>query len=241
MKLTALGVGDAFSQRHYSTCFLVEHAGCRLLVDCPHPIRKILAEAGAGVDLPHIQGVILTHLHADHCSGLEGFGFFNHFVRGAPLPLLAHPRVSARLWERLAPGMDRLVDTVDTPPVPHGLEDFWALHALSLDAVVRFGPFEIETRFTKHHIPTTALRIHAGGATLGYSADTSFDPDLIDWLAPAQLIIHETNLGIHTHLDQLLGLPRALQAKMHLVHFPDSLDQATSSIPFLREGQVIEL
>lgn len=241
MRLTALGVGDAFSTRHYSTCFLLEHDGCRLLVDCPHPIRKILAEAGAGVDLPGIHGVVLTHLHADHCSGLEGFGFYNHFVRGAPLPLLAHPRVSARLWERLAPGMDRLVDEVDTPPVTHHLEHYWAIRDLDLEAPVAFGPFELEARMTKHHIPTTALRIHAGGATLGYSADTSFDPGLIAWLAPAQLIIHETNQGIHTHLDQLLGLPPELRAKLRLVHFPDSLNQAGCPIPCLREGEVIEL
>ncbi len=241
MRLRALGVGDAFSTLHYSTCFLLEHAGCRLLVDCPHPIRKILKESGARVDLPDIHAVVLTHLHADHCSGLEGFGFFNHFVSAAPLPLLAHPDVSARLWERLAPGMDRLVDEPDTPPVTHGLEDYWELRPLQVGRSVTFGPFTVEARRTKHHVPTTALRISAGGGTLGYSADTSFDQGLIRWLSSADLVIHETNLGIHTHLEDLLTLDAALLAKMRLVHFPDSLDPERSPIRCLREGELIEL
>ena len=70
------------------------------------------------------------------------------------------------------------------------------------------GPFKIECRKTLHSVPTTALRIHAAGRTLGYSCDTAFDPSLIDWLAPADRIIHETNLGIHTPYEKLAALPR---------------------------------
>jgi hypothetical protein len=33
MRVTALGVGDAFSCLYYSTCLLVEHGGARLLID----------------------------------------------------------------------------------------------------------------------------------------------------------------------------------------------------------------
>ena len=47
MHVTALGVGDAFSARWYSTCLLVTAGENRLLIDCPHPIRKVLAESAA--------------------------------------------------------------------------------------------------------------------------------------------------------------------------------------------------
>ncbi len=241
MKLTPLGVGDAFSALYYSAHLLLEHDGCRLLIDCPHPVRKALAEAGVGVDLPDIDAVILTHLHADHCSGLEPFGFFNHFVRGGPLPLLSHPQVSCRVWERLAPGMDALVPHAGATPVPHRLEHYWELSDLSTERAVQFGPFSIECRFTMHHLPTTALRIRAGGASLGYSADTCFDPELIAWLDEADVIVHETNLGVHTPLKDLMGLDRAIRDKLHLIHYPDMLDVDACPLPCLRQGQPIEI
>ncbi|MCO4772304.1 MAG: ribonuclease Z [Deltaproteobacteria bacterium] len=243
MDVTALGVGDAFSSRWYSTCLLVHHEGSRLLIDCPHPIRKVLAESAPGVDLPDIDAIVLTHLHGDHCSGLEGFGFFSHFVLQRPVPLLAWPGVSNRLWERLAPGMDCLKPTPDAPPVAKTLDDYFAVAPLSIHEPTTFGPFTVEARPTKHHVPTTALRITADGATLAYSADTSFDPALITWLdgagAPADVVIHETNLGTHTPLDDLLSLPASLRDRMRLVHYPDFFDVAGCSIQCLTQGETI--
>ena len=103
-RLLVLGVGDAFSARYYSSSFLVGAEGEWLLVDCPHPIRKILREgsaaAGLAVDLDDLTAIALTHLHADHCSGLETAGFYGRFVSGR----LARLVVSApsRLRERRA-------------------------------------------------------------------------------------------------------------------------------------------
>ena len=113
--------------------------------------------------------------------------------------------------------------------------------------VTRVGPLRIERRFTRHHIPTTAIRVSLdqGGAParplFGYSADTAFDPELIAWLAEAELVIHETNFGVHTPLASLLLLPAELRARMRLIHYPDQLDPETSPITCLREGQVLML
>jgi ribonuclease BN (tRNA processing enzyme) len=113
--------------------------------------------------------------------------------------------------------------------------------------VTRIGPLLIERRFTRHHIPTTAIRVSLDQGTarprplLGYSADTAFDPDLIAWLAEADLIIHETNFGVHTPLASLLQLPAALRSRMRLIHYPDLLDPDTSPIECLREGQILSL
>ena len=75
------------------------------------------------------------------------------------------------------------------------------------------------------------------GRCLGHSADTSFDPGLIEWLARADLVLHETGPGIHTPYAALAGLPAALRAKMRLTHFADAFDAKGSVIEPLREGQ----
>jgi ribonuclease BN (tRNA processing enzyme) len=242
LSVLPLGVGDAFSARHYSSCVLLECDGQRILIDCPHPIRKILHEAGAAVDLADIQAAVITHLHADHSSGIEGFGYYAYFKLGRRAQLVAHPAVSERLWSaHLAAGMEQLVERPDEEPHQMGFEDYFALTPLDPDAPVAVGPFAIECRRTIHPVPTTALRIRAGGRCLGYSSDTAFDPALIDWFAPCDLIVHETqgcyDEGIHTPYQRLIGLPADLQARLRLIHYPDDFDPATSAIPVLRQGQ----
>lgn len=237
-----LGVGDAFTALHYSSCLAVEHAGQVLLVDCPHPIRKMMREAsatsGLAVDVDRVSGVALTHLHADHSSGLEGLGYFSHFVVGRKMTVLAHPEVAERLWDgHLAAGMERLIETPGGEPRPRRFEDFFHHVPLAYDAPVSFGPFTLECRRTYHHLPCTALRIRAAGRCLAYSADTGFDERLIAWLAEADLVLHETNHGVHTPYAMLAALPAELRRKMRLIHYPDDFDLAASAIAPLEQGR----
>jgi ribonuclease BN (tRNA processing enzyme) len=109
------------------------------------------------------------------------------------------------------------------------------------DEPATVGPFTIECRRTIHHIPTTAVRVRAGGRTLGLSADTAFDPSLIEWLAAADLFLHETNHGVHTPYAELAALPAEVRAKMRLIHYPDDFDLAGSAIEPLRQGRAYEV
>jgi ribonuclease BN (tRNA processing enzyme) len=245
LRVLVLGVGDAFSAQHYSTCLALE-AECRwLLIDCPHPIRKMMREAslraGVGLDLDQVEAVALTHLHADHVSGLEGLGFFSHFVLGRRARIAAHPDVARRLWDgHLAAGMERLVDG-DRGSTQKHLEDFFELTSLSESEPTGVGPFTVECRSTLHHLPTTAFRIRAGGRCIGYSADTQFDPALISWLAESDLVVHEAGLGIHASPERLAELPLGLRRKMRLAHYPDSLDLAAIGIDPLEEGTCLDV
>jgi ribonuclease BN (tRNA processing enzyme) len=243
LRVVVLGVGDAFSALSYSSCLALEADGAWLLIDCPHPIRKVLREgsaaAGVPLDVEQFTAVALTHLHGDHSSGLEGLGFFSHFVLNRPAPLLVHPAVAASLWTgHLAGSMEWAVLQPGEPPVHRKLEDFFDLIPLTETRPVQIGPFTVACRRTVHSIPTTALQIRAGGRCLGYSADTAFDPGLVAWLSEADLIIHETNLGpVHTPYERLAGLPADLRSRMRLIHYPDDFDLAASVIEPLRQGR----
>jgi ribonuclease BN (tRNA processing enzyme) len=245
-RLICLGCGDAFSARWYSSCLAVEAEGARLLIDCPHPIRKVLRESGLAatgrpLDVPDLDAVVLTHLHADHASGLEGLGFFAHFVLGRPAVVLTHPDVAAQLWDHHLSASMSTVSIDPEAPELRGLSSYFEVHALNGESATEFGPFAIECRRTLHPIPTFALRLRAGGRCLGYSADTAFDPALIDWLADADLIVHETNLGLHTPYERLAALPEALRARMRLIHYPDDFDPEASLIEPLRQGHAYEV
>jgi ribonuclease BN (tRNA processing enzyme) len=237
-----LGVGDAFSARWYSSALVLQAENQMLLVDCPHPIRKILQEAGsiAGfpLDLDKVDGLVLTHLHADHASAVEGYGFYNRFYLQRKAVILTHPEVAKDLWDgHLRSGMDTLVGG-DGRPMAMKLDDYFNIHPLSDAKVIAFGAFQIECRQTHHHVFTTALRIRAADRLLGYSADTSYDEGLIQWLSSCDTIIHETNYGIHTPYAKLAALPIELRRKMHLIHYPDDFNLDGSVIPPLRVGKV---
>jgi ribonuclease BN (tRNA processing enzyme) len=145
------------------------------------------------------------------------------------------------MWDGLlAAGMDQTRVGPGTPPIARRFEDYFEHIPLSEAAPVAFGPFSLECRPTLHPIPTTAFRIRAAGRTLGFSADTAFDPGLVDWLAPCDLIVHEAtthaHTGVHTPYDRLAALPEALRRKMRLIHYPDGFEDEPRVIEPLREG-----
>jgi ribonuclease BN (tRNA processing enzyme) len=80
---------------------------------------------------------------------------------------------------------------------------------------------------------------------LGYSADTAYDPALIEWLAPADLIVHEATMmmhsGVHTSYAKLAALPESLRSKIRLTYYPDNFDLESSVIEPLRQGRRYEV
>jgi ribonuclease BN (tRNA processing enzyme) len=235
MRLVALGVGDAFSALHYSTALAaVASDGRWLLIDCPHPIRKILREIGlaSGVELriDHLTGVALTHLHADHCSGLEGLGYYSRYVLGRPesIPLFTIPTVAELFRQRQDAAC-------------------FVVHDETERKTLSAGPFQIRARTVRHgDVPACAFRVECNGRLLGHSGDTDFDRGLIDWLAAANLVVHEVGSARpgderHTSYAELSGLPPEVRKKMRLGHYADEFDTSGSIIEPLRQGRVYEV
>jgi ribonuclease BN (tRNA processing enzyme) len=238
-----LGVGNAFSARHYSTCLAVEVDGVWLLIDCPHPLLKMCREAALSAGVPNpleqFRAVVLTHLHGDHSSGLETYIFYLRYALSRKTQLLALPDVSAALWPgHLAGGMEWSISKAGERPARRRLEDFVELTPLSETAEVQVGPFAIRCRRTVHNIPTTALLIRGGGRCLGYSADTAYDPGLIAWLSEADLIVHETGSGgLHTPYADLAAQPAEVRSRLRLIHYADDFEVPAGGIEALAQGR----
>ena len=249
MKLYVLGVGDTFTEKHVTHALLLEAEGFRLAIDCPDSYRRVLRAARekagpahhAALDLFGIDDVLITHVHGDHMNGLEGVAYFKHFAQKKPLRLHTIAPVKEALWEQ------RLVASMGTLWNGQGFQkksfdEYFAWNEVALEAATTIGPFTVTARTTKHHVPTSALLVEHGGHSIGISSDTAFDPDLIAFLARAELIVHETNHGpAHTAYADLLTCDESIKKKMHLIHYPDEFDLEKTEIPALREGQVLEL
>jgi ribonuclease BN (tRNA processing enzyme) len=243
LEVVVLGAGDSFSELHRPASLLLICDGFHLAIDCPDMYRSVLRAAAARAARPlpvaDIDHVLITHVHGDHMNGLEGVAFYKHFAEGKRLNLLTSPEVHSTLWpHRLQASMSTLWTGSEFRAMT--FDDYFRHLPLDWSAPVTVGPFRIQARRTRHHVPTSALFIEAGGRTLGYSADTAFDPGLIDFLSPADLIIHETNLGpAHTPYPSLASLPADLRARMRLIHYPDGFPLDSSAIRPLSEGEVL--
>lgn len=174
LRLLSLGIGNAFSAVSYSTCLALEAEGRWLLIDCPHPIRKMMREAslsaGVAFDAADVYAVVLTHLHADHVSGLEGLAYYSRFFLNRPLKFLAHKSVSEHLWTgHLSAGMQFARHEPGGPVAEYCLADFFDLHDLPDRQPLACGPFSISTFPATHSVPTTALFVEAAGRKFGYS------------------------------------------------------------------------
>lgn len=248
MKALILGIGDAFTNRSFGTSALIQGPEGYFLLDCPDLIHRALREAceesGWNVDHRSINDILITHLHGDHCNGLESFGFARLVSRlkgeNSIFPRLhTHPGAAARIWERLAPAMD--------PPIHKGgrrsiLDDFYNLQTVEPGKPATIAGLTIHCRYTIHPVPTIGLKISDGRKTLGWSGDTCFEQAHIDWLSDCDVIVHEANLGpAHTQIEMLNSLPDRVRAKMRITHIIDSFDRTQTDMIPLREGEVLEL
>jgi len=245
MRVLILGAGDAFTTTGFGSSALIESGGSYVLLDCPGLVHRALAEAtraaGWNVDASSIDDILLTHLHGDHVNGLEAVGFGRMILRmerpEAPRPRVFVNRPAGdRLWERLAPAMEqqRWLDR------PSRLDDYFELRPIDTGEVVRVGPLEVRARRTDHPVPATGFLIGDGSWTLGWSGDTTFEREHVDWLSAADLIVHECGPGpVHTGLDQLGALPDELRARLRLTHLPDGFDTSASDMAALAAGDVL--
>ncbi len=246
MRVLILGVGDAFTTTGFGSGALIEAPQGYAMVDCGDLIHRALAEAttkaGWSVDSTQIHDVVLTHLHGDHCNGLESFGFKRYAERvrheSSTIPRLwTHPGAAERLWERLAPAMDAPLEAGGEKA---RLEDFYKLHLFDPSKPAQIAGLTVECRYTVHPVPTVGLMITDGSWTLGISGDTKYEPAHIEWLSRADIIIHEANYSpLHTGVEVLNELPGELRRKLRLTHTEDGFDPASTDIPLLKAGDVL--
>ena len=203
--------------RRLRSSILIESGGKRLLVDCGPDIRQQLLQA----DVATVDGVVITHDHADHCHGIDELRAVAQTM-GAPVPFYSRANV--------LDGLERRFGYIFKGGAFYGT----VAEAVAVGSELTFGDARIRFVDQPHGgITSLGLRIDQDGRSLVYAIDFNeltgdmrqlyegVDVWICDCLSRRP---HPT----HTHLDAVLAWAEELKVgRLYLSHLNNSMDYKT--------------
>jgi phosphoribosyl 1,2-cyclic phosphate phosphodiesterase len=204
--------------RRTRASIMVETANTRVLIDTGPDLREQLLTA----NVAHLDAVIWTHDHADHCHGIDDLRqVFHH--RGSPVPGYSRPATAAALEARFA-------------YVFQGRAGYPPTAMLTvLDSPTTIGDLRISPVDQPHGgIMSTGLRFDDdAGKSIGYATDCNIltddmrrmYQDLDLWVVDA---LRRAPHPSHPTLDEALGwIAELAPARAVLTHMDQSMDYAS--------------
>lgn len=249
LKITFLGTGSAFTvgAANYQSNLLLQIGKETLLIDAGSDIRHSLYEQG--LTYLDIKNVYITHVHGDHCGGLEWLALTTYFdpsYKGKP-GLFGSDRVLIDLWNKtLSGGLSTLaserstLDTFFDVTAVKQYEGFtWHSIEFKLVQMVHFySEFEL--------MPSYGLMFTYNKTRIFFTSDTQNSPEqLKQFYEAADIIFHDCETltfrsGVHANYADLVLLPDHIKKKMWLYHYnPGPLPEAKKDgfLGFIVKGQ----
>jgi CRP-like cAMP-binding protein/phosphoribosyl 1,2-cyclic phosphodiesterase len=219
--VTILGASHGFDPSGKTTGFLLWMGGRALLVDPPTDTTEYLRMRGVAPKT--IDGVILTHCHADHDAGT-----FQKLLEESRISLYTTPHILGSFLRKYS-ALSGLSEDV--------LRRTFSFHPVRIGAPVHVHGGELWFRYTLHSIPTIGFDAFYGNRSISVSADTLYDPEritkmyeagvfdrpryeaLVTFPAHHSAIVHEAGIPpLHTPTSALAALPDDVKSRLFLVH-----------------------
>lgn len=226
-----LGVGDAFTTRHFNTHVMLDIDGREIFLDCPPYLPKMLAENKAkghrSIDHTQYREILITHMHADHVNGLEELAYLQYYKTENPIKLYAPNWLLSDIWTSLRPSLE------DSARGDGGLASFdWYFDPKPILSPQEFDGFTVSFTETRHHPRCLMYKFDFGGFKLAYAPDAGFDTEKYKWFDDCDLVLHDAWFGpthalgadirnLHSPVSDLLTMPREFQEKVLMCHYAD--------------------
>ena len=238
LSLFFIGVGSAFSKKHYQTNVLFIKGEDHLLIDCGTKCPQALYELGLSVT--DISNFLITHSHADHIGGLEEVMLMGRYFRRQKPSIIINHIYQQLLWDMSLRGGAAYNEEKEGAVL--SFSDMWnIIRPTWLEYYPRetfetqLGSINIKIFRTKH-IPDFPASWHNSFWSCGlvvderilYTSDTRFDRDLIEDFNEKfdlEVIFHDCQFftgGVHAGIDEIRTLPDDIKSKIVLMHYGDN-------------------
>ncbi|MBB2890366.1 MBL fold metallo-hydrolase [Flexivirga oryzae] len=191
MKLTVVGCAGSYAGPDSpASCYLLqaEHDGrtWNLLLDLGN---GALGSLQRFIDPLTIDGIVLSHLHPDHCADLSGLHVVLRYHPGFPDP------VTVPVWGPTGTALraSRAAGVTDEEATdPALLEPEYDFRQLSDAGSFTVGPFTVTAYRVNHPVEAYGVRVAADGKVLAYTGDTDTTPALSPLLTGADLALTDS-------------------------------------------------
>ncbi|WP_282941645.1 MBL fold metallo-hydrolase [Paenibacillus sp. RC67] len=224
LQIQMIGTGSAFSKKYFNNNALVTCNDFVLLIDCGATAPRALHALDISID--QIDGLLITHIHADHVGGLEEFAFRFKYTYKKKMKLFVPSKVLESLWDHsLRGGLENEAEGFTS------LQDYFEVITIDEGSLTEISPgFIIET-IRSEHIPDKPSYSVLLNNTVFYSADTKFNLSLLTNLYENQrckYILHDCQFStpgfVHASLEELMTLPPHIQKIVLLMHYDDTME-----------------
>ena len=233
-----VGVGSAFSKKHFQNNILIVKGTDHVMVDCGTKAPQALYEIG--VSVTEIKTWLITHSHADHIGGLEEVMLLGRYVTRKKPSIVINPTYQNLLWDMSLRGGSAYNEERAGNILTFG--DMWnIIRPTWLSAYPRethetsVGSINLKM-FRTMHIPEQPDSWQSSFWSCGviiddrvmFTSDTRYDLELIesfDARFTLETIFHDCQFftgGVHAGIDELAGLPAGSKARTYLMHYGDN-------------------
>ncbi len=222
--VTVLGASHGFDPAGKTTGFLLWMGGRAIVVDPPTDATEYLR--ARGVAPKTIDGVILTHCHADHDAGT-----FQKILEETKVSLYTTPHILGSFLRKYS-SLSGYPEEV--------LRRTFVFHPVRIGAPVHVRGGELWFRYTLHSIPAVGVEAFYGGKSIAISGDTLYDPDRVkamydegvlgrgrfrelhSFRGHHNVLLHEAGIPpLHTPVANLASLSDDVKKRLYLVHIAE--------------------
>ncbi len=246
LSLFFVGVGSAFTKRHYQTNLMIIKGNDHVMVDCGSKAPQALYELGLSVT--DIKNFLITHSHADHIGGLEEVMLTCRFVTKEKPNIIIDKKFQQLLWDLSLRGgaafnYEKNGSDITFKDMWHSIRPEWLPSYPRETHEIDIGGISIKT-FRTMHTPDSTTNWESSFWSCGividnrvmFTSDTRFDLDLFEnycSLFDLEIIFHDCQFftgGVHAGIEELNTLPAEIKKRLILTHYSDNWEDFQQTV-----------